>query len=106
MNMRRALDDLVRITGDPIQRITIIGGGTNSGLLCQAIADATNRPVLAGPAEATAIGNLLIQSVTNGYCADLQEARTSTGHHNRSLRFEPATDRQAWEAAYRRFTET
>ena len=103
MSMRRALDDLIRVTGEPIERITIVGGGAKSALLCQAIADATNRPVLAGPAEATAIGNLLIQCVTNGFCANLPEARASLAPRNHTQRFEPTPDRAAWETAFRRF---
>lgn len=103
MSMRHALDDLEQVTGDPVTQITIVGGGTKSELLCQAIADATNRPVLVGPAEATGIGNLLIQGIGNGFCADLADARTAISPHDRAQRFDPTSDRDPWEAAYRRY---
>jgi rhamnulokinase len=91
MCMRQALDDLVQVTGEPIDQIAIVGGGTKSTLLCQAIADAT------------AIGNLLIQGITNGFCSNLADARSSMASHTPATRYEPAADREPWEAAYRRF---
>ncbi len=103
MSMRQALDDLISVTGEPVEQITIVGGGTKSALLCQSIADATNRPVTAGAAEATAIGNLLVQGITNGFLSDLTAARAAIATANHTQRYEPSGDRKAWEAGYRRF---
>ena len=53
----------------------IVGGGSNVALLNQLTADAIGKPVLAGPSEATAVGNLLVQLIATGVFADLREAR-------------------------------
>jgi len=103
MSMRRALDDLIRVTGEPVEQITIVGGGTKNALLCQAIADATNCPVVTGPAEATAVGSLLVQGITNGFFADLAAARAALPTGAYAQRFAPSADRDTWEAGYRRF---
>ncbi|MBX6749540.1 MAG: rhamnulokinase, partial [Micromonosporaceae bacterium] len=58
---RRAVEDAVRLSGRPVEVVHLIGGGSHNELLCQATADACGLPVVAGPAEATAIGNVLVQ---------------------------------------------
>ena len=57
--IRRTLAELDGLVGRRIGRVHVVGGGVKNALLCQMIADATNRPVVAGPVEATAIGNIL-----------------------------------------------
>lgn len=59
---RHALTDLQRVTGKTVGTIHLVGGGSRNRLLCQLAADACRVPVIAGPAEATAFGNLLIQA--------------------------------------------
>ena len=54
----------------------VVGGGVQNKLLCQMIADATDRPVVAGPVEATAIGNLLVQLLARDGTVDLRSVRT------------------------------
>jgi rhamnulokinase len=61
-----AIDDVVRLSGRPIEAVHIVGGGSQNALLCQLTADRTGRPVLAGPVEATAIGNVLVQARVAG----------------------------------------
>jgi rhamnulokinase len=61
-----AIDDVVRLSGRPIEAVHIVGGGSQNALLCQLTADRTGRPVLAGPVEATAIGNVLVQARAAG----------------------------------------
>ncbi|GIV58451.1 MAG: carbohydrate kinase [Rhodothermaceae bacterium] len=63
---RRTLDDLERLTGQPIDTIHLVGGGARNHLLCALTAHACGRTVVAGPEEATALGNLLIQARTLG----------------------------------------
>ena len=55
--------------------IHIVGGGSRNRLLNSLVADATGRPVIAGPTEATAIGNVLVQAIAAGQLKDLQEGR-------------------------------
>jgi rhamnulokinase len=62
----RTIDELVSLTRKPIDVIHVVGGGSQNGLLCQLTADATRRPVLAGPVEATAVGNVLVQAQARG----------------------------------------
>jgi rhamnulokinase len=63
---RRTLDELERVTGSTYERIHLFGGGSQNALLCELTADACGREVVAGPVEATAMGNLLIQVRTMG----------------------------------------
>lgn len=58
----RTLDDVERLSGQPVRVVNMVGGGIQNALLCRLIADRSGRPVLAGPVEATAIGNVLIQA--------------------------------------------
>jgi rhamnulokinase len=55
-----------QLSGRPVEVVHIVGGGSQNALLCQLTADAVGRPVLAGPVEATALGNLLVQARTHG----------------------------------------
>ncbi|WP_426592655.1 rhamnulokinase [Cellulomonas sp. McL0617] len=61
------VDEAERIAGRDVSTIHIVGGGSQNALLCQAVADRSDRRVVAGPVEATAIGNILIQARTNGF---------------------------------------
>ncbi len=66
---------LESLTGGTIEVVHIVGGGTQNKLLCQMTADACQRKVVAGPMEATATGNLLVQLIANGAVASIAEAR-------------------------------
>jgi rhamnulokinase len=70
-----AIDDLEEITGKPIDRLHIVGGGAHNDLLNQLTADVSGKTVYAGPSEATAIGNLLLQMIASGDIKDLHEGR-------------------------------
>jgi rhamnulokinase len=99
---RVVLDTLEALTGTPITEIQIVGGGSRNRLLNQFTADATGRAVLAGPVEATALGNIAMQMVATGAAATLAEARRVIEHSFPVDRFAPAAaDR--WDAHYRRF---
>jgi rhamnulokinase len=69
------LEELATVTGRDIRRIHIVGGGSQSALLNQFTADATDRAVFAGPVEATAAGNVLIQAIALGHIESLTAAR-------------------------------
>ena len=69
------------LTGTPIEGVQIIGGGSQNGYLNQATATATGKPVLAGPIEATAIGNAVVQAIAAGRFASLADARAHVARH-------------------------
>ena len=72
---RCKLETLASLLGVKYQCLNVVGGGTKDGLLMQLTADALNIPVVAGPVEATAIGNLLAQAMATGAVKDLAAAR-------------------------------
>ncbi len=101
---RVVLDTLETLTGAAITEVQIVGGGSRNRLLNQFTADATGRTVLAGPAEATALGNIAMQMLATGAVASLAEARRIIEYSFPVDRVEPgAADR--WSAHYRRFQD-
>jgi rhamnulokinase len=86
----------------PIRRIHVIGGGARNKLLCQFTANATGLPVLAGPVEATAIGNIMVQAIATGFVGSLAEMRGVIRRSFEIDRFEPEQPKE-WEAAYQKF---
>ena len=83
------LEELDALLGRRVSRIHVVGGGVKNALLCQMIADATDRPVLAGPVEATAIGNLLVQLLARDGSVDLRGVRAVVRDSFEINRFEP-----------------
>ena len=75
LRYRMVIGWLEQLNGGPLETIHIVGGGTQNRLLCQMAADACDRRVVAGPIEATAIGNVMMQAVSNGDVASIAEAR-------------------------------
>lgn len=79
-----------RLSGRPIEIVHVVGGGSLNRLLCQVTADRSGRPVLAGPVEATAIGNVLIQARTAGAISgSLDDLRGLIARTQDLVRFEP-----------------
>ncbi len=78
----QAVDDAARLSGRAIDVVHVVGGGSQNALLCQLTADRTGRTVLAGPVEATAIGNVLVQAraagLVSGGLADLRALVATT----------------------------
>ena len=72
---RWVLERVAEACGRPYSRIHVVGGGSRNPLLCQLTADLTGRPVLAGPVEATAFGNVLVQAQARGRVGSLEEIR-------------------------------
>ena len=102
LKYRMVLDQLEIISGKRYKVIHIIGGGSQNRLLCQFTANATGRRVVAGPVEATAAGNLVIQAMSHGYLPDLESARKVIRNSFTLKTYEPK-DTGEWENAYRRF---
>ena len=101
---RIVLDALEGLTGTRITEIQIIGGGSRNRLLNRFIADATGRTVIAGPVEATALGNIAMQMIATGGASSIAEARRIIERSFPVERIDPA-DAERWDAHYRRFTE-
>ncbi len=100
LTVRLRWEQLQRILGRQFAVLHIVGGGVQNGLLCQFIADALDRPVLAGPTEATAMGNALVQAVGHGVL-DYTEARAVVRRSVTLIEYQPR-ERAAWDDAYGR----
>ena len=103
LKYRWTLECLEALRGRRIETIHIVGGGTQNRLLCQLAADATNRTVIAGPVEATALGNILIQALGRGHIGSLEQAREVVRRSFVLDTYTPSPQRDAWEEAYARF---
>jgi rhamnulokinase len=95
---------LEQLVGGRIDTIHIVGGGSQNRQLCQATADACGRTVLAGPVEATAIGNLLVQAIAAGDIGSIAEAREVVRASFTLERYEPR-ESAIWDEAFARFSK-
>ncbi len=102
LKYRQVLGWLEELTGAAIKTIHIVGGGTQNRQLCQMAADACGRRVVAGPVEATAIGNLMVQAIASGEVASIGEAREVVRRSFSVETYEPRNT-GAWDEAYGRF---
>ena len=94
-SLARAYADTIRaavdVSGHTVNVVHLVGGGSQNELLCQLTADATGLPVLAGPVEATAIGNVLVQARTQGFVrGDLEVLRALVTRAFPPRRYEPS----------------
>jgi rhamnulokinase len=94
--IRRTLGRLDALLGRRVGTVHVVGGGVRNRLLCQMIADATGRPVVAGPVEATAIGNLLVQVAAREGAVDLRALRGIVRDSFELDRYEPVGT-AAWQ---------
>jgi rhamnulokinase len=102
LKYRFTLEQIREVSNQPIEVIHIIGGGANNHFLNQLTADATGLTVIAGPTEAKAIGNILIQAKALGYVGSLNEIRQIVANSFGLVKFIPS-DELDWEAAYSRY---
>ncbi|MCX5394525.1 rhamnulokinase family protein [Streptomyces sp. NBC_00094] len=99
---RRTLRRAAELAGRDVARVHLVGGGARNELLCQWTADATGLPVVAGPVEATALGNVLTQARAAGLVGDLPSTRRLVAGTQPLRHYAPRTDpvgRAAWDAA-------
>jgi rhamnulokinase len=102
MEYRWVAEQLDKIIGKHYPVIHIIGGGSKNKLLNQFTANSTGRTVIAGPVEATAIGNILVQAIAMGDISSLADGRAIVKKSFEVETYEPA-DRPAWDEAYERY---
>jgi rhamnulokinase len=104
LKYRFVIRDIEAVTGRPIHQIRIVGGGSKNRMLNQFTADATGRRVVAGPIEATAIGNLVVQLIATGRAASLADARAIVDRSFPTEVFEPG-DSEPWNRETARFQQ-
>jgi rhamnulokinase len=104
LKYRLVLRDLERVTGKHIEQIRVIGGGSKNRLLNQMTADATGKRVLAGPAEATALGNVAMQVLATGGATSLGAVRAMVDRSFRTEVFEPLESAH-WDRHAERFEQ-
>jgi rhamnulokinase len=103
LKYRFVLESLRKISGKKIDKIHIIGGSRNR-FLCQLTADSTRLQVIAGPAESTAVGNLLVQAMGLGYVKSLSDIREIVRNSYDTEVFQPAGT-EKWDKEYERFVK-
>ncbi|MYQ45905.1 rhamnulokinase [Streptomyces sp. SID4985] len=100
---RRAILDAQRLSNHPVDVVHLVGGGARNALLCQLTADACELPLIAGPTEAAALGNVLVQARAHGDTgASLTDLRTLVADTQPLKRYEPRGAPEAWRRAERR----
>ncbi len=104
LRYRSTVESLDKLFGKRHDPIHIVGGGTQNKLLCQLAADAMGRNVVAGPIEATAIGNVLVQAMGAGVVGSLEEARQIVRNSSNLVQYQPRQSASI-DAAYRLFTD-
>ncbi|MBI4712440.1 MAG: rhamnulokinase [Planctomycetes bacterium] len=102
LKYRYVLEQLNQFAKHPIRRIHIIGGGARNKLLCQFTADATGLPVIAGPTEATAIGNIMAQAMASGDVNSLAGAKAIVKRSFNLEIYRPKRIKE-WDRAYNKF---
>ena len=103
LKYRMTAESIETLMGRKAKVIHVVGGGTKDKFLSQMTADACGVPVAAGPEEATAIGNLMMQAIAVGEVANLSQAREIVANSFELKKYEPTPDRNLWDEAYGRF---
>lgn len=98
LKCRVALDDLTEVTGQRPRKLRVVGGGSRNRLLCQLTADACGLPIVAGPVEATALGNVMVQAIASGDLASVAEGRAAISGSVQLDVYEPRGSPE-WDAA-------
>lgn len=102
LKYRDVLQGIERLTGETVEVIHIVGGGCKNALLNQFTADACGKPVIAGPTEATALGNVLIQARAAGAVGTLAEIRSVVRASSELETFQPRNTAR-WDEAFQRY---
>ncbi|MEM6432029.1 MAG: rhamnulokinase family protein [Deinococcota bacterium] len=103
LEYKLVLDELSTVSARHFNAIRIVGGGAQNTLLCQLTADACQLPVVAGPVEATALGNLMLQAIATGHIGSLAEGRQVIAASVSPITYESQPNTDGWQDAYARF---
>ncbi len=101
LKYRNALENLEQVKGEKIDSLNIVGGGIQNRMLDQMVADALDRPVITGPIEGAAMGNLLTQAMALGDLKDLDDLRRVVRNSEAVEQWTP-NHTEAWEEAYQK----
>lgn len=103
MKYRFALAQISENTGKSFKALNLLGGGTKDGFLCSMTADSLGIPVIAGPAEATALGNIMLQLIALGDISDVEQGRDIIRNNENLTVYEPE-NADEWNEAYKKFS--
>jgi rhamnulokinase len=101
---REVIEKIEQLNNKKIEKIHIVGGGTQNGLLNQMTADVCGIPVVSGPVEATVIGNALVQFISLGEIKDLEQGRELVGNLDEIRNYQPENN-SAWQDTYSKYKE-
>lgn len=105
LKYRWVLEKAEEVSGQRAEKVHVVGGGARNSLLCRLTAEATRRPVVAGPVEATALGNVMVQAYGRGYVGSLEEIRDVVRSSVEAETYDPEGDAEGWDEAFGRFSE-
>ncbi len=104
LKYRLVLEQIEELSGGRFETLHMVGGGIQNQWLCQSTADATRKTVLAGPQEASALGNVIVQFMALGHFKSLAEARAAVARSFPPKIYQPQ-DTAEWDAAYQTFRQ-
>ncbi|HEX2925969.1 MAG TPA: FGGY-family carbohydrate kinase, partial [Ruminiclostridium sp.] len=99
---RETFEQIIEVSKMEYDRIFIVGGGAKDKMLCQLTANACSTEVVAGPVEATALGNISVQLISQGAIRDVNEARCIIADSFPGVHYKPE-NKENWDKAYNKF---
>lgn len=104
LKYRYALNQISRCTGKKFEKLNLLGGGTKDNFLCEMTADCINMPVVAGPVEATALGNIVLQLIALGELGSVEQGREIILKTEKITEYAPHPSKE-WDEAYERYVK-
>jgi rhamnulokinase len=105
LKYRWVLERAEEVGGQRAEAVHVVGGGARNSLLCRLTAEAARRPVVAGPVEATALGNVMVQAYARGYVGSLAEIREVVRSSIEVQTYAPEGSADEWDGAFERFSK-
>lgn len=102
LKYRLALEQITECTGKKFDVLHLLGGGTKDGFLCEMTADSTGIPVIAGPTEATALGNIMLQLIALGEIKNVEEGRALIKASEKVKTYAPSHNNE-WDKAFEKY---